>query len=1172
MNDYDYFSGDVCESFLIDIDLYCRGEEITRKVQLRINPMWTLSEVLQKLNLQEQQVVEQLEDSDGCPFLRMTELVSDTVSKGKTLRGLLRNSKRRRQMSVSEDCVAQSSNELSMYQDCDSKLFMSFIQEVNRAAEQFAIEFDEPQQHNSLDEAQINLCDIARKIVGLECFFQYQKSMWTEDVYAFPISEPDRKVILFVESDEQEHGFFIFDNHSNCKRFFEAVRNFDPSTKFWIFAYPTQTQYVYGYHGDEILHEKWLEQVHHVIGPSIYEGWTNDCVTFASDGNIYTIFPWTVSSLADQYQIHRAFLCYKGPQKNGVYIPWEGEFPRKNIPLQVSCLPAPRQLLPTRNARKLTKDVSILVKMTVSKMLSKDLALCNEDEKFLVFRYKNSRCQICQNACTTLTAWMSYEGFVMVACLVKQRQLGHAQLENCLTLNSDIDPKNFFSCCEEKLGLGSKCCWLSKLKNFKSIVINSMPGTGKTYEVERYLKDSFKEAKYTSVLFITCRRTQADDLYHRMSKLFKEFQKSIELYSNFEGDMSQCDFLIVQVESLHKLSGRKTPFELIIMDESESVLNQMTSTTVKKPDACAYVVNHLTLKCKKLIAMDAYVSDRTMQFISDLRGPLKDIAFVCNTWAQKRTAFIMSCSMLRQKAMSELLLQRQKILQTGSKNNSKIAFVFSAKRKAMTFLANAYEHQVNGLLIQREKLYFRFRPDELDPDEFAKMRENFVNDFHFIKKTKDGGKVDSKDELNYDFIEISTRVSLKNVNLFWSLSCVHFLAYTSTITVGVNFDPDVVYYNRIYALFGVGGPTTREMFQAIERVRKTHTGELYLAIDDNCVKENPLPLLIDARQARHIQKQIAKDTGIQLGREFNWLESVKLFSDWEQSMSKNFLCDTVEYFLKTSGYTTKLLSFDNSQVTDANLPLLNYSAVQSVGLQEYSDLLKRELSDTLDYVESMKIVKYALDHIIFIEETPLAVKRDIFSFYADSTNYRAKGAFRNILLEVSLGIHDETTSADMDVAYSVTKDLMIGNKLKLCRLFCSILGVKYSNHLNHVPKDLLELTSDINLKRLLNVSLVGVVADWQKLKSKFAKMGIKNIDLTKPFADPSVVALDKAVFGMKLLVPIMKRFFKEWSGTTLKRPLNKNIKTYVLGRGYFDDFSKFMNSKFDLNELPLLRN
>ena len=135
-----------------------------------------------------------------------------------------------------------------------------------------------------------------------------------------------------------------------------------------------------------------------------------------------------------------------------------------------------------------------------------------------------------------------------------------------------------------------------KNDNDKILFIKSAYDTGKTTLLKTITP------KYQKILFISYRITLSENLLGG----FPDF----EIYYNSFME----DKIICQVDSLDKLSINN--YDLVIIDESESVLNHFSASSLKNPKDtfelfCSYLYN-----AKKIICLDGDLGNRTKKIIS----------------------------------------------------------------------------------------------------------------------------------------------------------------------------------------------------------------------------------------------------------------------------------------------------------------------------------------------------------------------------------------------------------------------------------------------------------------------------------------------------------------------------------------------------------------------------
>lgn len=132
---------------------------------------------------------------------------------------------------------------------------------------------------------------------------------------------------------------------------------------------------------------------------------------------------------------------------------------------------------------------------------------------------------------------------------------------------------------------------------------------GKTRALVKHIDQNFP-AGVARVLFLSFRQT--------FSANIKEKFPDFTLYSEVTGPLHQ-DRLIVQVESLWRVMVG-TPFDLCVLDESESIVEQFSSGLLRQFGGSFAVFQWLMRYSTHVIAMDAGLSDRTYNVLNSLRG------------------------------------------------------------------------------------------------------------------------------------------------------------------------------------------------------------------------------------------------------------------------------------------------------------------------------------------------------------------------------------------------------------------------------------------------------------------------------------------------------------------------------------------------------------------------
>ena len=155
-----------------------------------------------------------------------------------------------------------------------------------------------------------------------------------------------------------------------------------------------------------------------------------------------------------------------------------------------------------------------------------------------------------------------------------------------------------------------------------TLVVKAQMKLGKTKTLHKFVKDNFDNK--STIRFITFRQTFSNHIY----SLFNDF----ELYSNIKGSISSHKYkrVIIQVESLYRLQFEETVIDLLILDEVESILSQLSSGLHKNFNS-SFAIFLWLLKCSKhVICLDANLSDRSYNILTKFRN--NDIFYHHNKW------------------------------------------------------------------------------------------------------------------------------------------------------------------------------------------------------------------------------------------------------------------------------------------------------------------------------------------------------------------------------------------------------------------------------------------------------------------------------------------------------------------------------------------------------------
>ncbi|KAK9827220.1 hypothetical protein WJX74_010810 [Apatococcus lobatus] len=427
----------------------------------------------------------------------------------------------------------------------------------------------------------------------------------------------------------------------------------------------------------------------------------------------------------------------------------------------------------------------------------------------------------------------------------------------------------------------------------------------------------------SSVLIITPRQTLATSsmgAYRQALPQLVHYQKSPHI--------EEERFLVCQLESLWRLSRA---YDIVILDESESILAQFSSETVTRFQGVTSSFKGIIQTSQKTLWMDAFLNDRTIQTCLALVQDASKLRFTENTYQPTcRTAQFMGRGANAKAAIKGTL---KDLVDQGEK----LVFV-SASRQLL--------EEVEDLLPQPRLCITSKTPD-------------------------------------------STKAKLSDANAL--LSQYDHIGYTGSITVGVNYDVRN-HFSSLVMYFSAASATVRDMMQSSMRVR--HLGKdrmLYATypryhgrVHFDVFNRAKLADIIDGRVDYHRNITLTDDPlWMQRHTLEPWLKGLWVYNQQERNVSAFHFERLLEAYLRLCGYTCT--SSEVEELLDAvgsirALEDVAYGEVPAVGYTEFQETLGRTQRGSASEMDKLVISKYYMDnHMIAPDAQPgLDVKHDLF--------------------------------------------------------------------------------------------------------------------------------------------------------------------------------------------------
>jgi hypothetical protein len=299
-------------------------------------------------------------------------------------------------------------------------------------------------------------------------------------------------------------------------------------------------------------------------------------------------------------------------------------------------------------------------------------------------------------------------------------------------------------------------------ESIKILNLKSPYDTGKTAMIKKILT-TFTTQR---ILWLSYRKTLTCDIYGN----FKDFG-----FKDYQERDYQADRLIIQLESILKIDSSHeclftdenyelNSYDLVIIDESESVLKQFNSPTFKNGSSkdCFNFVKGVLTNSKKIICMDGDLGDRTYSFTENFGKSIN----IVNDIKKNHRKFIITEN-------SDFYYMN---IKRDLQDNKKIVIVSMSATKCIE-----YQEQIKKDI------------EKMVTDEFP-----LKNILCYTGSSSDISKSD-----------------FKNVIESWSKADI--LIYSPTCESGVNFDKE--HFDKIYGVFSKS-TSSRQYFQMLSRVRK----------------------------------------------------------------------------------------------------------------------------------------------------------------------------------------------------------------------------------------------------------------------------------------------------------------------------------------------------------------
>lgn len=543
------------------------------------------------------------------------------------------------------------------------------------------------------------------------------------------------------------------------------------------------------------------------------------------------------------------------------------------------------------------------------------------------------------------------------------------------------------------------------LEGSKCTVIKAGLGKGKTTASIAHINSK----EYDRIIVLTPRRTFAKSVCNRLNDKCKGIE--FVMYSNLKGKdyMIRNPYIVIQVESLNRLELNENDRTLLLCDEVESVLFQMTVSKTHKEKHIQNLdmLERLFRESTKIICLDAFISNRTLTTLRLMNVPYTYYNYTLPL--EDRTCFRIQSSDGHSKEKDNFTTKL--LLDLGQ--NKKI-FLFSSSNNTLT------------------------------SDFIPTIRKKYPN-----KKV-------------IEYHSKFTSLDLTKVNDNWKDADV--IACTSTITVGCNFDLEDV-FDKVYVYANASSKNlVRDIFQATYRIRHIRDKEMIYCIDKRHFGVNLSTHKKEIEQDLKMKYQYIVnqyEQHLQMNypnkRTPEWIKQLVLSNIYEQNMSIMMLEEMFKRYLTECSY-------EHEDIDDEELEeemdmdeeecivddLFEYKDIHELTFSQMKELRKKKIESSLTRMEETQLEKYYFQHML-VEKNCIKQEMELWSVYIDY----GKGKFRNLSYEK--GYKDGSVRI-CDIVSDVYPEISsrLALRVELIDEMCTTLGLRHSQDFTEVSKEKIE--------------------------------------------------------------------------------------------------------------------
>lgn len=414
------------------------------------------------------------------------------------------------------------------------------------------------------------------------------------------------------------------------------------------------------------------------------------------------------------------------------------------------------------------------------------------------------------------------------------------------------------------------------------------------------------------------------------------------------------------------------PFEIVVADEYESLINGFISTTFKKKTAfeVSVLLRDLLCSAEKVICLDCDMSDIRMNLINTAIGDKMSERwniqyYKCdyNSWANYKYILHTAVKQMRLSLYDDVFTKNKRVIYASNSFIDAKSIFSEIKRKSIKQKVNK-----NIMIISGDCVEYYVDGELYNPQIIAdlikdKAETTCSKELIEINKRLEIGKYATSDK----------KLLFQNMEDTLKLLKIEILIYSPSITCGISFGNSKTdfMFDKVYASSSVGSITPREFAQMIHRCRNLQDEEINIYIKNGLTPLTPFISLASCEEAflRHLLLKLRDTTDTR--DDWMGLIDVEKFKD-DRFYRQIIVSNMYEKFNAERNYIQELIG----KLTTHGM---NVSIKHIFKLNE-SDIAT-SITDT--YNESKKLE--TVDKKLLLQQEPKITQSD-YNLFKDDTN------------------------------------------------------------------------------------------------------------------------------------------------------------------------------------------